>query len=310
MFLLVFMLLFMLFKNVSLELDKINNILNLLISTISITIAILVTFFFSKLFAEKQERIQRKVRIDEYSEKLTAFRRIAFHLRSNDKIWNVVPKMKSTLDNKYKYLTLEDFMQKYVDLTDELGAEAAPMAYLGLRGLENNESTFDFYKLFKIQNYSLKEIISFKDYSNKVWYFFENNKEVLSFTETSTLHLNPIKENYFIITKRQTNNDLLSKDLIELFDAFSEKFFHEYSYLTYLNTRKLPQHFTWISINFVLYVVMIIASIIIYTLDFSIASKSNLVIIILSVFISSTIDLTIGLFLSLRRELDINEFNV
>ena len=62
-------------------------LLNLLISTISIIIAIIITYLFSKLFSEKAERIQRKAEIDTLSHKITAFGKMAFQIRGFSEFW-------------------------------------------------------------------------------------------------------------------------------------------------------------------------------------------------------------------------------
>ena len=79
-----------------------------LITTISVLIAIIITYLFSKLFSEKSIRIDRKKDIDDLAKRLTYLRRIAFHLIGMHEFWKFngfYPK--SVIDTKYPDLTWE-----------------------------------------------------------------------------------------------------------------------------------------------------------------------------------------------------------
>jgi hypothetical protein len=303
------------FKDTYFTTEKSDSLLNLLISTISITLAILVTFFFSKLFSEKQERVQRKSTIDEYSHLITALRRISFNIRSDHKFWSF-SKTKTVLDSdKYKNFTIEGFRKdnigydQYLVYVEDMGGEVVPQAYLALRGLENNEpSAYEFYKGFKIQNYSLDEISNFKEYCLHFSYFLTEKSDEIDFSNTSPPHLNQIKKDLFLINKQVVSTNDLLKELNGLYSEFSEKLLPEIYYLTELNERPLPSHFTWLSVNLVIYVIMVIVSVITYATTLQTCQKSIIVLSILVFFCINTVDLIIGLFLSIRHELKIKDF--
>ena len=85
-------------------------LLNMLVSVISIIVAILVTYLFSKLFAEKSIRIERKKEIDEFSKKVTYLRRVAFQIRKMYSFWNHQEhKLKTIMDNKFPDLLYEEY---------------------------------------------------------------------------------------------------------------------------------------------------------------------------------------------------------
>ena len=303
------------FKDTYFTLEKSDSLLNLLISTISITLAILVTFFFSKLFAEKQERVQRKSTIDEYSQLVTALRRISFSIKSDHKFWSF-SKTKTALDsNNYINFTLEEFRsdnntyEQYSKYVEDLDGEIVPQAYLALRGLENNEpSDYEFYKSFKIQNYSLNEISNFKEYCQHVSYFLTEKKGQIDFNNVASLRINQIKRDFLLITKRTVTTADLRKELEGLYSEFSEKILPEIYYLSELNERTLPLHFTWLSINLVIYVIMIIVSVITYAMNLQTCQKSIIVLSSLIIFCINTVDLVVGLFISIKRELNIKDF--
>jgi hypothetical protein len=284
-----------------------------MISVTSITLAILVTFFFSKLFAERQDRIQRKATIDVYSQKVTALRRIAHRIKDDYRFWEFASNAKSTLDSIYPDLTVEKFRslkwEEYDKMTKELKGELAAQAYMALRGLENDEqSSFEFYRGFKLQNYSLNEISRFIDYCGYFWSFCHEYQNDLTFSNTSSFHLNPIREDFLKIKGRKIDNDNFLKEILNLFSEFQEKIFPEMYFLTEQNQRKLPYHFTWIVINLIVYIFIMLISIWLFVQPMCIWKKTAIVMSLTSLLIINTIDLIAGLFMSIPRELKIKEF--
>jgi len=294
--------------NVQLSSVNIENVIQLIVSATAITVAILVTFFFSKLFAERQDRIQRKVLIDEYSKKVTALRRIAFRIRRDQRLWNGREKMKSLLDTKYSSLTLKTFRshQTYTKLTSELGAEMAAMAYLSLRDFEDGQDSWQFYTGFKVQNYSLEEIAKYSDYCRCFWSFCDEYKSTLSFEEK--IHEARILEDYMIIKGISMNQADKMREYMDLFGDFFERIFQELAFLTQLNQRKLPTYYSWISVNLIVYTVLLIGAVSLSILPFCAILKSGLIVFSVSLLIVNTIDLIFNLFYILPRELSIKTF--
>ncbi len=284
-----------------------------MVSVTSITLAILVTFFFSKLFAERQDRIQRKATIDEYSKKVTALRRIAHRIKGDHKFWEFAPTAKSKLDSKYTSLTVEQFRsleyEKYSSITEELKGELAPQAYMALRGLENEEqSDFEFYRSFKLENYSLTEIANFQEYCGFFWAFCDEYKSNLTFSNTSSFQLNPIREDFMKIMGRKIDEDNFLKEIMNLFSEFQEKILPEMYYLTEQNQRKLEYHFMWTIINLIVYIVIMISSIVLFFQPICLWVKTSILMVLTSLLIVNTVDLIVGLFMSIPRELNIKAF--
>jgi hypothetical protein len=130
----------------------------------------------------------------------------------------------------------------------------------------------------------------------------------IDFSNTSPPHLNQIKKDLFLINKQVVSTNDLLKELNGLYSEFSEKLLPEIYYLTELNERPLPSHFTWLSVNLVIYVIMVIVSVITYATTLQTCQKSIIVLSILVFFCINTVDLIIGLFLSIRHELKIKDF--
>lgn len=300
---------FWLFWNIKLDPARTDNLLILLTSATSITVAILTTYFISKLFTEKQERIQRKMIIDDYSQMVTALRRISFFIRSDHSFWNQFSDIKKTLDSdNYKGLSIETFRkadcEQYSQYKEEFDVEVA-QAYLALKGLENNEpSSFEFYRSFKNQNYSSDELIRFKEYCSHIWCFLDDKKTILNSFEFQK----EIQEEYFFITKKHSPDNSLIKDITALFTKFSEKILHQHHYYTKLNESKMPIQFYWISINLITYLLLTLATLMTYILPVNQDNKSFITLIFLSLFSANTIDLIIGLFSSVKKELTITDF--
>ena len=300
-------------RGVRLTIERADNLTNLIVSVTSITLAILVTFFFSKLFAERQDRVQRKATIDEYSKKVMALRKIAHRIMGDHKFWEFAPKAKQNLDNKYKNLSVEQFRsQKWKDydkLTKELGGELAPQAYMALRGLLNNEeSDFEFYKSFnELKNYSLNEIGRFIEYCGFFWAFCDEYKQDLTFENTSAYYLNQTKEEFVKIKGRKIDDSNILKEIMNLFSEFQEKLLPEMYFLTEQNQRKLPVHFSWIIVNLIIYIAIMIGALFLYLLPMCLWTKNTLLLILTSLLSVNTIDLIAGLFMIIPRELRINE---
>ena len=65
------------------------NVLSLLVRIISVISAIVISYLFSKLFAERKERVNRKYEIDEISKKIILLQKISFTIRSCHEFWRI-----------------------------------------------------------------------------------------------------------------------------------------------------------------------------------------------------------------------------
>lgn len=297
-----------------LDFDK-KEILSLLISTISIIIAIIITYLFSKLFAEKSERIQRKSQIDELSHKITAFRKIAFHIRGFYEFWKFGENnIKSKMDNRYNTLIYEDIRNDRFTY-DELKpiirdvGETAIQAYLAVKGLENNERSIHFFQKFNPKNYSLDEISRFEEYTGSFWYLLDrSSNEIVNLNKENRYSLNFIDELYFEITGKQIDKENYNKEIKELFSYFQLEIFQKHYYLTKLNVVAIPKLFLSSLFNMLIFIILLIFSLMIFISDFGNIKEYVWTILIVSVFIANTVDLIILTISALKTELKIDEF--
>ncbi len=300
LYILSILIVFFFIQNTYLSLKKSEQILEILISTISITTAIIITFSFSKLFQEKQERITRKREIDKYFNLITSLRIIAFNIRTDNEFWSFSPSTKSGIDYKYPELTVEEFRNNSQNYSSELGGEIIPQAYLSLRGLDNSaQGILDI----NLKNYTLDELDRFINYCGHIHYFLDEQKENNHFSRISSNRLTKIKEEFFNITKKQTSESTINLDIKNIFCDFYDNKLHECVSLVNLNKKELPIHFEWIMINFIIYLFLLISSLLVYSLTLCLCIKPNITLFLISFFIVNTIDLTYGLYVSIKKEL-------
>ncbi|EAP87156.1 hypothetical protein [Croceibacter atlanticus] len=290
-------------------------LLNLLISTISIIIAIIITYLFSKLFSEKAERIQRKAEIDTLSHKITAFRKMAFQIRGFSEFWKFGNNnIKSKMDHKYNDLAYEDLRNDrftYEELTPIIRdvGETAIQSYLGLKGLENEENTFGFFQSFNPKNYTLDEIARFKDYANSFWYLLNrSDSNIVNLNRENRYSLNFIDELYFEITAKKIDQSNYNKEIEELFGHFDTDIFHKHFYLSKLNSTALPQVYITSLLNMLIFIALVIASLVVFIADFNSLTRYISTILVVSIFIANTIDLTIITVSALKSELNVKAF--
>ncbi|MFP8894723.1 hypothetical protein [Chryseobacterium sp. EZn1] len=182
-------------------------ILSLLISAGCIIIAIMVTYLFSKLFAEKTIRVERKKEIDEYAIKITQLRNIAFRILDMHEFWKLrTVNIKSAVDYHYPNLTYEEYRgydipgirkftyDEHTEMNDKIHGVSG-QSYLALKGLTNGENEFLFYAEVNPQNYSLEDIERYTEYCNSFWYFLDNSDDtIVNFNKVHKYWLEPIIE--------------------------------------------------------------------------------------------------------------------
>lgn len=290
-----------------------NDVLIVLISTIGITTAIIITFFFSKLYSDRNEKIQRKVQIDGLSKKLTAFRRIAHFLRSSREYWEI-NKTKNYLDGKYREMTLEDFLKfdidQFTNFIDEIqGSELTIQAYLSLKEIEKPIlSSYDFYRPIWLVNYKLYDLSRYKDASESVWSFLDEYKSRLDATIISKLEKDNIIENLRIIYPEKTEFELTNNTFYDLFPYFSGKVIKELYYLTSLNSKTLSSSSSSLLVDLISFICILILGVIMLSITFNSYAKIILINILVSIFIISVVDLLINIISSIKKELRVDEY--
>jgi hypothetical protein len=297
---------------------KKEEILDNLISTNSVIIAIIITFLFSKLFAEKTIRIERKKEIDELALKVTYMRRIAFHIRGLHEFWkfdNI--NIKSIIDNKYNKLTYEEYRGygKFKNKTyeefkkidqDIYGTDG--QAYLSLKELEDGENLFNFFSEFNPKNYSLNDIERFREYSGSFLYLLENSDDsIVNFNNVSSYKKTFIEELYLKIMKTSINKSDYKGSLKNLFSHFESEIFDKIQYLISLNSNPFPKILINSFLNLLVFLVLLISSLFILIINLNYYYSFVLSIGVISIFIANTIDLIILTYYSIKDELNINE---
>lgn len=297
-------------------------ILSTMISVISIILAIVVTYLFSKLFAEKSIRIERKKEIDGFSKKITYLRRIAFHIRGMHDFWRYQPlnhNLKSKIDHHYPDLLYEEYRSYDIPGIRKFSSEELSQiskgisgsdgqAYLALKALEDDENSFAFFNEFNPQNYSLDDIARYKDYSSSFWYFLDrSDRDVYNFNRVNKYHLNFIDELYFKITGNQINQEDYRKSIKDLFSLFDSEIFEKHFFLNNLNSDIFPKIFKVSFLNMLIFLILLIISIIVYTIQPPLNFTYFLSLILLSLFIANTIDLIFITYQSIKNELDVKD---
>ncbi|MCB0742940.1 MAG: hypothetical protein KDC67_03470 [Ignavibacteriae bacterium] len=288
-------------------------ILNLLVSVISIIIAIVVTYLFSKLFAEKAERIQRKQSIDELAHKVTLFRKIAFHIKGMHRFWETCnSNPKGWLDSrKYRDLTYHEYRNNlsYDDthaIDEEVGGNVQP--YLALKGLENNEHMFSFYSPFRPTNYSLEEITDFNEYAGSFWYFLDRSGQHVHFDNVHNYWKRDVNNYFKEIMGRELDTSNYRMEIKQLFNDIQGEVFDKLFYLTKLNEKRLPKLFLSGLTNLLIFLVILIISLVTSVINITPIDSYYTTVILLSLFIANTVDLIVIIWMALKTELIIRDF--
>lgn len=242
------LLILLLFVNNQLSLVEYEKILSTLLSTSGITVAIIVIFLFTKLFSERNERIERKKLIDIKSKQITAFRKICYFIRTSHEFWQPFGNLKTKFDNEYKTITLSLYDSEEIDydkysafLQEVNYGELGGQAYAGIREIEGEvQSDYVFYDNQLRKNYSLNEIALIHDASSRIWSFLDKNKaQIIDIKTIDSGRLKQIEKNFKTIYPEYDVNNLNKEKIIEMF-----KEFHEYvSRNLYNLTQKNSNHF-------------------------------------------------------------------
>ena len=264
--------------------------------------------------------VERKKEIDEFSKKITYLRRLAFHIAGLHDFWKYKDvNIKSIIDHKYEELTYEEYRGYEIeghrkltyderDKIDEDIYSTDGQAYLALKGLQDTHNTYEMYTEFNPQNYSLDDIVRYKEYAGSFWYFLDKSDPlVYDFDRVNKYSMNFINELYFKIMNKPIDTENLRKDIKDMFTYFDQEVFEKHAYLTSLNSNGFSSIFKNSFLNMFIFIVLLLLSIFIYVVDGS--KKFNYIstLLILSVFISNTIDLTLITYQSIKQELNIKD---
>ena len=293
-------------------------ILGMLVSVISIIVAIIVTYLFSKLFSEKAIKIERKKDIDRLSLKITWLRQIAFHIRNMHEFWRFGEhNIKSRIDHRFPNLTYEEYRSSVVGgyrlsyeeilRLDEVIYGNSGQAYLAIKGLIDDENDFEMYGEFKPRNYTLNDILRYQEYAGSFWYLLDrSDNEVVNFNGIHQHWLTPVDERYFRITGKIIDADDRKREIQNLLSDFESIYFRKHFYLTKLNSKVFSPFLNSFS-NLFFFIIILLCSMTVYTIKFSMIMEHLYTIILLVMFIGNTIDLVFITINSIYKEQNVSD---
>lgn len=298
------------FHNQEISLNKGDSILGTIITSLGIIIAIVTTFIFSKIFSERNERVERKKIIDSYSKKLTSLRRLSHEIQAHsDIIWlNTDP---NKLQQQFPKLTLWSYRRssydKYKEVREKTGlGEELIQAYLAAKWLEGEKPQKYVINPTFNKNYSLAEIGSYREASIFIYSFLSTFQNDIKLEQLNEYWLKKLEEE---IQKINNNKEKLTiKSLYMVFnDAYTDYLVRLYE-LTQRNRRSVGTSFEGLIIDLVLSV--IITGLSVYALTFNMSDNIKIPLIKMSLcgLITIIIDILVNTFLSIRKELIVDEF--
>lgn len=314
--LLGFIILYILIEH-KLSFKEYRDILSIIISTTGVTIAIIVSFLLSKLFSEKEVRVERKRLIDKESHRITAFRKLCHFLRKSSVFWEPFGNLKSKMDSKYKFLTLAHYDStgidyiKYTEFLKEVNyGELGGQAYVGLREIEGCESSDLAYIDSQLRKtYSLDEISLIHDASQRIWCFFDKNKsKIVNINSMCKLDLMQIRKNIEIIYPHYNDEELDNSKFIGLFDDIHVNISSKLFTLSQQNEKFLGLRFNLLLGNLLLFVLIIVVGVLLMSINYNGNQKIFDIQVLISIFIVGIIDLIFNVFLVIKKELQIDEF--
>lgn len=292
------------------DVNRSDVILGSIITTLGIIIAVVTTYIFSRVFSERNERIERKKVIDFYSKKLTSLRRLSHKiLVHTDIIWlNTHP---DTIQEMFPGLSI--FKYRAIDynqlkeISEKTGyGEILIQGYLAARWLEGNNS--DEYMLNPTfhKNYSLDEIAKYREASIFVYSYLQEEQSGIKLENLHEHWLSAIQEE---VQKIRENSEKLSiRNLYLSFnDAYSNYLIKLYQ-LSQRNKRSVGTSFEGLFFDLILS--SFVTGLSIYGLTFVIsdAVKVELIKVALCGLVTILVDIIINTFRSTKMALIVDEF--
>lgn len=288
------------------KVESISSVLNTIITCLGIIIAIIITYFFSKLYSERSERIIRKQHIDKYAIRITAVRRISSLLKSHHDFWNQFEGLKHKLNTENKHMTLPEFRSldydSLIKLTRDLGEDPV-QTYLSIKYLEKPSGVpFNPFSMYNHRNYTLNELENMEYACSVIWNFFSDYYKDSNWANMHSHQRNAIEQNLKVI---YPNHELHNKKLlVNVFSDIQEDIQKAY-YLTFVNKISVFKLYGRILINILVFVVIILISV--FLLNIMCVNASFYKNIIVSVFIVNLIDFFRNIYKRVKTDLNITE---
>ncbi|MBX3255380.1 MAG: hypothetical protein KF862_14660 [Chitinophagaceae bacterium] len=248
---------------------------------------------------------------------ITNLRKIAFHIRGMHSFWILKDlNVKSVIDSKYKNLTYERYRgedsskrpyEEFEKIDQDIGGITG-QGYLALKGLENDDKVIYFFTDFSINNYTLNELQRFRKYTQSFHYFLDQSDDkIVNFNSVNGYNLRFIDELYATIRGSQIDRTNYKKSIKDLFSHFESHVFDRVEYLTYLNSDLFPRTLKLSFINMLVFLGILIATIFVMLIPFLQKTDLVLSLVIVSLFIANTVDLILITYISITKELNIEE---
>lgn len=293
-------------------------ILPLIISVTSISSAIIITYLFSKLFSERNSRIEYKKKVDELGIQINFFRILMYRLRIEDSLWLVNGKsIRYVFDNKLKWLTIEIYrgedknhrlsFDRLVEIEKLINGWMG-QAYLAIKGFGDGDDSFLMYNDTNNRNYSLSDISRYDEYQSYVWSYldeYSNNDSIFDANQIHNMWFERMDEYYRKITNDKLDRKTFKVQIKELMTYFHENIFKRHYYFNTVLSKKFPISYARLFINILVNVITLIISLVLFIIEIS--SEAILLSLLVSIFITNTIDLVVILIKAIPRELTIDE---
>jgi hypothetical protein len=303
---------YLLFVNI-IDSQKQLSALNSLTSTIGIFIALIVTFLFGKLFSEREKRIERKKKIDEYSNKLSALRKICHFILKFNKLWKFNT-VRETITEMYPELTIQEYLSMDASSQQKLLSEVqsdnfSVPGYLSIKGIVGE--TYPKYSVYDKHwriTYSLDQINFYDSCCLEAYCFISEHKG--EFPEIQALpppDILEIKKNFNIIFPKYNYDQFDYSKLQGLFGTFHSVFLNEHYYLTRLYSSKLPEYFYGILFDLIGLIIILILGMLGTIFDFNICVIKVICCGVFSIFIGIIIDMIYLIIKATRSELKIED---
>ncbi|MHC8947729.1 hypothetical protein [Sphingobacterium hungaricum] len=296
--------------------SNLDSVLDLVVSTSSIITAIIITYLFNKLFAEKTIRIERKKEIDELSLKINLLRYLSYKIIHQIDFWEIPKKghISNIIKNKYSWLTYEVYRgednnhkipyDKFEEIDREIHSTFG-QTFLAFKGLIDGEDKFYEYPEVNPKNYSLDQTSKYIEYTASIWSFMDKNPNFLDISSIHTYWQKSFGNIYLKLFNKKLNITKSHIKFKELFSYFYENILVKHNYLTQLNTISPYKTFLSLFSNLVIFIFITLGALIIKILG--VVDCQLLIIYIVTLFISNTLDLIILTGMSIRKELEIKE---
>jgi Co/Zn/Cd efflux system component len=305
--------------------EEINSLINMLITTIGIVVAIIITFLFAKMYSDRTEKIERKRQIDRLTKKITALRKFFYHILNASDFWklNETTNVKNIIEKDYPNYSWKDFNKlNYTEkqsLRNKLNFDLTIFeTYIAIRDLiegKLNDNVFnDLYKT----NYSLIELDKLNNLFSRIYVYFEGFDGSSSVPDIASIHY-PFKNNMLTNLKSaginlKSESAITNSEILNILNYYPERIIVEAYPLIKKNMRKLSLTFKCLLGDLIILVFVLISCVLYSSVKIDTINKFqeclniSLISFFVSIFLLIVFDILINVFVSIVTELKIEEF--